>query len=180
MRVLADSWNLCPVNRYFKVKLMAGARRSRGEKRDHLFPMLEVKETSAMTHAQKVPAGVRDARPQPTPPTSQRPVSAKRCCVHTGGRVLSLAKGGLKPRPSKTMGQRKPEGRPHARDGNHLQSTGSFPSVCLSLLAPAQPAYASLLINTLFASLPSVSLPIFFSRGTRTGDLYQVCWPWGV
>lgn len=84
MRVLADSWNLCPVNRYFKVKLMAGARRSRGEKRDHLFPMLEVKETSAMTHAQKVPAGVRDARPQPTPPTSQRPVSAKRCCVHTG------------------------------------------------------------------------------------------------
>lgn len=63
---------------------MAGARRSRGEKRDHLFPMLEVKETSAMTHAQKVPAGVRDASPQPIPPTSQRPVSAKRCCVHTG------------------------------------------------------------------------------------------------
>lgn len=55
------------------------------KERDHLFPMLEVKETSAMTHAQKVPAGVRDARPQPIPPTSQRPVSAKRCCVHTGG-----------------------------------------------------------------------------------------------
>ena len=72
---------------------------------------------------------------------------------------------------------------PHTSHRNHLQSTWHFLSFLLSVSLPPTPACSSLsrhtlplLINTLFTSLLSVSLPNFFSKGTRTGDQHQACW----
>ena len=72
---------------------------------------------------------------------------------------------------------------PHTSHRNHLQSTWHFLSFLLSVSLPPTPACSSLsrhtlplLINTLFTSLLSVSLPNFLSQGTRTGDQHQACW----
>lgn len=74
---------------------MAGARRSYPvgiKERDHLFLILEVKETSQTTHVQKGSSGVREGRgrqpivhPVNFPETSLlESILAKRCHVCTG------------------------------------------------------------------------------------------------
>ena len=65
---------------------------------------------------------------------------------------------------------------PHTRDLNHLWSTVALPpsTTGASLCFLHTCLLSSLLINTLFASLFSVSLPNFFSKGARIGDLHQV------
>lgn len=140
--------------------------------RGHIILILEVKETSRTTHVQKGPAEVREGRS--TRSANSPETLAKRCPSSREG--LSQARRGLEARQSRMNGQRSPEGQPHTNELNHLQNM-HLSSVCLSL--PPHPQFPHVFSARIFslnkhfisASLLSVSLLNYFSRGTRTGEL---------
>ena len=186
-----SNWNLSPVDRYCKIKIMAGARSScilLGLKIEiKLFLIFEVSETQRTTHAQKVSSEVREGRgssPSYILSTSQKPLHQNPSWlkdVHTeegpeSGQIWT--KGQIKQDDWPKKAQKDCQ---HASDSNHSQSTcHSFfalllflsVSVCLALhptpnwspplLSPHLSSLFFLLINTLFASLSLFANFFFF------------------
>lgn len=181
-----STWNLSPLDKYFKKKLwqeQGGAESCLAKRwRDHTFLLLKVKETSQTTHVQKGSSGVREGRGHPTiilpvnlPETLVLESSVAKRCTHTH-RDPEAGQTWTQARQSQMTSQRNPRKTvPITSPKAHGSlSVSVFLSLSPSVLSPHP---SSLLINLLLASLLSVSLLDFFSRETRTGDLHQACWP---
>ena len=190
-----SNWNLSPADRYFKMKIMAGARRSCillgwKIKRSHSSHPWGQGDLQNYTCTERFP---RDQKRE-----------GHQTIAHPGNFPETLVLESILAKRYKSKGEGPESGQmwtqdqtkhddwpeetqkacPRTSDLNHLQSMCPSFLLSLSLCLPTPPSLYmlslriySLWINILFASLLSVSLPSFFSKGTRTGDLYQLCWP---
>ena len=153
--------------------------------RDHLFLILEVKETSGTTHSEMLLRGQGREGHQAIvhivnfPETLALESILAKKCAHTWGRALGQAKD----RQSNRTGWKKPRRTaPYKWFKGLLKHTSLSSSLSVSLPNPhwSLPVLSSHLsslfsLNKHFTCLTTLSLfAEFFLQGTRTGYLHQV------